>query len=190
MHAFDSDFCLVGGTAIALHIGHRESLDFDLFTKHPDTTFDTRNILRKLRAHVSIDHSIRNEAQELTVIGDGVQFTFFHFDYAVPCDVRFADIIDIPDLLTLSAMKMFALGQRAKWKDYVDLYFVMRDHFSLGEIAARAKELFGGEFNERLVRQQLSYFTDVDYTEDVVFKPGFEVSDDEVKNALMDYSTA
>jgi hypothetical protein len=68
---FNRSFYLVGGTAIAFHLGHRRSLDFDLAT--PST----------LIKHISL-----------------------------------------PTLLSLAAMKAFALGRRAKWKDYVDLFFI------------------------------------------------------------------
>ena len=93
----------------------------------------------------------------------------------------------MPDLLALAAMKAFALGYCSKWKDYVDLYFIMRDHYSISEIVSRTKELFP-EFNERLFRQQLPFFDDVSYKEPVVFKPGFEVSDEEVKRVLTEAS--
>ena len=48
----------------------------------------------------------------------------------------------MPDLLTLAAMKAYALGGRAKWKDYVDLYILLRDHFSLAQISEKSKDLF------------------------------------------------
>ena len=94
----------------------------------------------------------------------------------------------MPTLLTLAAMKAFALGQRSKWKDYVDLYFILRDHYSLDEISDHARSVFKGEFNAKLLRQQLDYFDDIDYREPVVFKPGFEVAEDEIKSALKEYS--
>ena len=95
----------------------------------------------------------------------------------------------LPDLLTLSAMKAFALGRRAKWKDYVDLYFLLKGYFSLSEISEKAKLLFEDEFSTKLFRQQISYFEDIDYREDVVFKKGFEVSEEEVKDFLIEVAT-
>jgi len=75
----------------------------------------------------------------------------------------------MPDLITLSAMKAFDLGGRAKWKDYVDLFFLIRDHFSIHEIAERAGVLFQDSFNLKLFRQQLAYYEDIDYSEAVSF---------------------
>ena len=185
---FAKDFGLVGGTAIALHIGHRESIDFDLFTKKPDYDFDISALKRQVRRHAIIDTIIRDKESEFTFKTCGVQVTFYHFEYKIPYTERFGSYIKMPSLLTLAAMKVFALGQRAKWKDYVDLYFIMREYHTLADIVPHAEKLFGGEFNARLLREQLSYFDDVSYKEPVIYKPGFEVADEEVKRALIEYS--
>jgi hypothetical protein len=92
----------------------------------------------------------------------------------------------MPDLLTLAAMKAFALGQRAKWKDYIDLYFLLRDHFTIEQISQKAENLFGQEFIPKLVRPQLAYHKNIDYSEIVEFLPGFEVDENEVKEFLID----
>jgi hypothetical protein len=73
----------------------------------------------------------------------------------------------MPDLVTLAAMKAFALGGRAKWKDYVDLYFLLMDHIGLQQIIDKAKSIFGTSFTEKLFREQLSFFKDMDYEEEV-----------------------
>ncbi len=185
---FAKDFGLVGGTAIALHIGHRESIDFDLFTKEPDADFNIPTLKRKFKKYATIDTVIRDKESELTFKTHGVQVTFYHFEYKTPYTEQFDTYIAMPSLLTLAAMKSFALGQRAKWKDYVDMYFIMRDFHSLGEIVQRAEKLFGGEFNPKLLRAQLSYFDDINYAEHVVFRPGFEVLDEEVRRALVEHS--
>jgi len=90
----------------------------------------------------------------------------------------------MPDLLHLASMKAYALGRRAKWKDYVDLYFIFRDHFSLDEVMYKTDELFAPLFSPKLFRQQLCYFNDIDYTEEVEYMPGLEVPESLVKDAL------
>lgn len=182
---FNSEFGMVGGTAIALHIGHRESIDFDLFSPNE---FDNKKILRKLeKTNQSIQIGFEDEGQ-LNLKIDEVKFTFFHFPYPIVYSQAIDDYIKIPDLLSLAAMKVFALGQRAKWKDYVDLYFILRDCNKLADINERAKELFGTEYNEKLIRMQLAYFKDINYTEPIIYRPGYEVSDQTVKDALAEYS--
>ena len=96
--------------------------------------------------------------------------------------------LKLPDLLTLSAMKAFALSRRPKWKDYVDLYFIIKSHYLVGEISEKAKEIFQGEFNERIFREALVYFADVSYAEPVEYMKGFEVSDKTIEKELIKFS--
>ena len=186
---FSGDFGLVGGTAIALHIGHRESIDFDLFPRVPGAAFNPAKLRRKFARAALISEVFVEEEPEMTLMTTtGVKVTFFDFEYAIPYTVPLERWIMIPDLLTLAAMKVFALGFRSKWKDYVDLFFIIRDSYSLVEIKKRANELFARHFNENLLRQQLSFFDDVSYKESIIFKHGFEVSDEEIKKKLVEYS--
>ena len=97
--------------------------------------------------------------------------------------------IRIPDLLHLAAMKSYALGRRAKWKDYLDLYFILRDYYSLDAVISKAENLFAGLFSAKLFRQQLCYFDDVDYAEEVAFMAGYEVSEEDVKAYLTNIAT-
>jgi len=184
---FKNEFGLVGGTAIALHIGHRESIDFDLFS-HKE--FDNLSLRRRIEKVRPISEIIINKKSEFTFIIDGVQFTFFQYPFEINYSETFENTFRMPTLITLAAMKAYALGQRAKWKDYVDLYFIIRDFHPLAEIINESETMFGKSFNAKLIRQQLSYFDDVSYKEEVVYKPGFEVSDEEVKRKLEEYSLA
>lgn len=181
---FKDQFGLVGGTAVALYIGHRESVDFDLFSPVEFENAKVRDVFSRAGQSIS---TIRDETGQFIFSVQGVQMTFFRYPYAVAYSESFEDAARLPTLLSLAAMKAFALGRRAKWKDYVDLYFILRDHHSLEAIVHGSREIFGNEFNARLLREQLSYFDDIDYREGVSFKPGFEVADGEIKRALTDY---
>ena len=96
----------------------------------------------------------------------------------------------MPDLLSLAAMKAFALGRRAKWKDYVDLYFMINKYHSIKKIVKRCDDIFKNEFNERIFREALSYFDDINYDEEVEFLPGFKVSDNIIKKKLIEFSVS
>ena len=184
VRVFSKNFYLVGGTAIALHLGHRRSIDFDLFSKEK---FGNQSILNKIFSFTTPDEIIVNKFDELTLIIQGVKITFFHYPYEISRSENLGDNLKMPDLLTLSAMKAFALGQRAKWKDYVDLYFILKDHFPVSKISQKSREIFDG-FNEKLFRGQLAYFEGINYEEEVEYLPGFKVSDKEVKKALIEFS--
>ena len=85
-------------------------------------------------------------------------------------------------------MKAFALRRMAKWKDYVDLYFILRDYYTIEEISNEAMKIFNQQFSEKLFRQQLAFSKDIDYSEPVEF-PVQPVPDDEIKNFLIDRAT-
>ena len=133
--------------------------------------------------------TIHRSNDQIHYLIDGVKVTFFYYPFQVPATKKLTDIIKMPNLLSLAAMKAFALSRRAKWKDYIDLYFLLKYHFSIEEIGNEAKLLFGENFNTKLFKQQLVFFEDIDYTEEVYFLSGFEVSDAEVKSFLIEIAT-
>ncbi|MDP2693154.1 MAG: nucleotidyl transferase AbiEii/AbiGii toxin family protein [bacterium] len=178
---FSKDFGLVGGTAIALHIGHRQSIDFDLFSTKP---IKPEDIARKIKNNFKIERVLIDEKNEYTVIINRVKITFLYYPFNIKFNKKLLDIIRLPDLLTLAAMKSYALGRRAKWKDYVDLYFIMKNYCDINGIIKRAKQIFGTEFNEKMFRAQLSYFKDIDYTEKIIYMKGFLISDGIIKKEL------
>ena len=177
------DFGLVRGTAIALHLGHRQSIDFDLFS---NKEFDNSKVRRMiLKNNKKIDHVYIDQRDEYTVLIDDVKFTFLYYPFKIDF---LKEEIKIPDLLTLAAMKTYALGRRNKWKDYVDLYFILKDSYPLEDIIKRAEEIFKNEFNDKVFKTQLAYFEDIDYSEEVIFQEGFEVSQDIIKKELTRFS--
>lgn len=182
---FSTDYYLVGGTALALQYGHRRSLDFDLFTTQP---FETQLIIRTIRQNHEINQIHIDELNQLTLVADQIKMTFYQYEYPVTHNEKFEDIITMPDDLSIAAMKAFALGRRAKWKDYVDLYFVFK-HYSIQEVIGRAHEFYGeGEFSDKLFRGQLDFHQDINYIEPVDWMPGFETSKQEILSNLSQIS--
>lgn len=167
LQGFSDSYYLAGGTAIALQAGHRRSIDFDLFSPDEiDANRLTNSIIRQGRR---IEHVFTISADELTLAVDSVRISFVFFPFAIQHDIWFKEIISMPDLLTLAAMKAYALGRRAKWKDYVDMYVLFKNHVHFNDVVARAGDIFQGAFNQRLFREQLCYFHDIDYSEDIEF---------------------
>ena len=185
--AFKKNFYLVGGTAIALHVGHRRSIDFDLFTSQSLKRTHIKNTLGKYGfSEIEI---LFEDSEQLHVMITSVKMTFYHYPYAIPADIAFESIICLPELLDLTAMKAYALGRRGKWKDYVDLYVLLKDHFSLQQISTRARKIFAGLFNEKLFRQQLCYFEDIDFSETIEYI-GMGVEDETIKAYLREVATS
>ena len=183
---FMKGFGLVGGTAIALQIGHRRSVDFDLFA---NKVFKKSFVRRTVTSQgLRMGKIYKEEDGQFTFLIGKVQLTFLTYPFKIKYTEHFERTIRMPDLLTLAAMKAYALGRRAKWKDYVDMYFIVNKYHSIRKIVARAKEIYKTEFNERIFREALSYFDDIDYTEEVTFLPGFEVSHTKIKKELTRFS--
>jgi hypothetical protein len=183
---FIKDFGLVGGTAIALQIGHRRSIDFDLFSCQEFENAKIRKVIN--RAGWKIGQVYTDEDGQFTFFVNKIQFTFFYYPFKIEFSEHFEKKVRMPTLITLAAMKAYTLGRRARWKDYVDLYFILTKYHSLEKITTKAKEIFRGEFNERILREQLGYFSDIDYSEKVEFLPGQEVSEAAIKKALLAFS--
>ncbi len=183
---FKREFYLVGGTAIALHLGHRRSIDFDLFK--PGELVLSR-IITKLDAHKQPYTITRRVTEQLNLIINEAKFTFFEYPFPVEVDCKFEDSIRLPDLLNLAAMKAFALGRRSKWKDYVDLYFILKNHYSLRQIVKTAENIYQQLFSEKLFRAQLCYFNDIDYSEAVEYLIK-QPSDKEIKEFLTETALA
>ncbi len=181
MEQFKREYYLVGGTAIALHIGHRRSIDFDLFKLSP---INHKKNLDKLNASIFSYKVTRRVEEQMNLIINDVKVTFFQYPFDIKATEKFENIFRIPSLIDLAAMKAYALGRRSKWKDYVDLFFLLTEHFSIGQISARANEIFGNLYSEKLFRSQLCYFGDVDYTEQIDYLFANPPSDETIQEKL------
>ena len=185
MAQFRREYYLVGGTAIALHIGHRRSVDFDLFKM---SAINHKKNVDKIVAAGFAPQITRRVAEQMNLLVNGVKLTFFQYPFPVVPEDGFGKVFRMPSLISLAAMKAYAMGRRSKWKDYVDLYFLLTKHFTLEEVSAKATELFGEFFSEKLFRAQLSYFDDIDYTEQVDYLVQDPPTEKEIKSTLTDIS--
>ncbi|MFH1890105.1 MAG: nucleotidyl transferase AbiEii/AbiGii toxin family protein [Candidatus Kuenenbacteria bacterium] len=183
---FSKEFGLVGGTAIALYVGHRQSVDFDLFTNKKFINTDIRKVVSA--SNKKIERVFKDSSEEYSVLIDGVKFTFLCYPFKIKFSKKLDDIIKLPNLATLAAMKAYALGRRAKWKDYVDLYFIIKNHLDIDIIIRKTKQIFSSEFNEKIFRAQLAYFKDIDYTEKIIYTDNSAVDDKIIKKELLKFS--
>jgi len=186
-HFSENHFYLAGETSLALQLGHRESVDLDLFTFEE---FDNLNILKSINKiyPTSKINVLIDVLDEYTCILNSVKVTFLRYPFVVK-DINKLDNINLANELTIGAMKAYALGRRSKWKDYVDLYILLQK-YSIKDICNKAKEIFGTVFSEKLFLQQLSYFKDIDYTEKIIWKkvdiPSNTKIEDFLKNISID----
>ncbi|MGC8981509.1 MAG: nucleotidyl transferase AbiEii/AbiGii toxin family protein [Minisyncoccia bacterium] len=154
------NFYLAGGTALAIQIGHRISKDFDLFSISKLDDNLIKNI-EKVFGDYKIKFIIKTQDQ-LTIKVDNTFLTFLYYPFKPILKlVKFKDI-KILCVKEIGAVKAYTIGRRANFKDYVDLYFIIKEKYaSLKEIIKLSKEKYKDLFNARLFLEQLIYFKDI-----------------------------
>ncbi|MEZ4983610.1 MAG: nucleotidyl transferase AbiEii/AbiGii toxin family protein [Saprospiraceae bacterium] len=113
-------FTLVGGTALSLQIGHRKSIDLDMFTQ---TDFQVSDILQHL---VSADYfpNVRfNQKQTLITEIDGIKVDFIRFIYPFGEQVTVTENIRLANILDIASMKIDAITGRGRKKDFATFIF-------------------------------------------------------------------
>src|SRR3989344_5660544 len=118
---FANDFGLVGGTAIAFHLGHRRSIDFDLFTEE---RFGNQRLINKISKREKIDTVTVNRLDELTAVVRGVKLTFFCYPYKI---VYSEDVMGlIKNYSEVSWLILTVLTTPKKWNIHLGLKWKMR----------------------------------------------------------------
>lgn len=158
-----SGFHLAGGTALALQIGHRISVDFDLFSEKP-LSRDLYGLVKRVFRERTIRPSV-NTPEELTVFIDGTKLTFLEYPFPLIRKVIFYQEIPFLSIKEIGATKAYTIGRRGAWKDYIDLFFILHERYgTLDQIIRLAQKKFDQEFNVRLFFEQLMYVEDVPQT--------------------------
>ena len=92
---FSKDYYLVGGTAIALYIGHRRSVDFDLFTTQDIKCESIRNLIEK--SGFVTENLLYEAFDQIHLVVNSVKITFFNFPHKIAHPIDFDGIIAIPN---------------------------------------------------------------------------------------------
>jgi hypothetical protein len=162
-------YYLAGGTALALQLGHRVSVDFDLFCADDISPSLLAQVQRVFAAGVS---PLVNNSDELTITVQGVKVTFLKYPFPVLEPFVVYEQVPLLSVREIAATKAYTIGRRGSLKDYVDLYFVLAEgHASLIDIIEMAEKKYGAEFNSRLFLEQLVYLGDLDDAEVQFLKP-------------------
>lgn len=155
-----SNFYLVGGTALALRIGHRVSVDFDLFSAK-EISPALLNKIKRIFSSFKIKTIVNHSGQLSVMVGD-TKLDFVKYAFPLIFKPVVFDNIKIIPIKEIAAMKAYVLNQRGTFKDYVDLYFIVKDKYvTLESIKKIAEKKYKGEFNFRLFLEQLIYLDDI-----------------------------
>jgi len=176
-------FYLAGGTALALHLGHRYSQDFDWFT---EARFDP-DALQKRLAGLPGFNIIRQTEGSLIVEIESIESSFFQVEHPLIRPAVLYKGISIASLQDVLCMKLAALWQRGAKRDYVDIYFGIRKAVSLNDLLGLMKEKYREfAFSEYHCLRSLSFFDDVE--NEPMPRMREEVTWDEIKKFLTDES--
>jgi hypothetical protein len=161
-----SAFYLAGGTAAALQLGHRYSLDLDLFTERPWSWEQIAPALSSA-GNVIVD---RQEAGTFVGSVGDVRVSLFHYPYVLleqPIPTRFG--VPLASLIDIGCMKLVAISQRGSRKDFIDLYFLGREGLAVRELVrALPRKAPGVEWNPVHILRSLAYFEDAESQPDPV----------------------
>jgi hypothetical protein len=161
-------FVLYGGTAIALRLGHRPSVDFDFFTEAPLDREAMRSALPLLARSTVVQD--QRDAWSVLVPGAGgehshVKVSFFGtitFGRVGAPDRTEDDVIQVASLADLMATKVKVVLQRAEAKDYRDVASLIRAGASLASGLGAAREMFGPSFQASESLKALVFYGDGD----------------------------
>ena len=153
-------FYLVGGTALALRIGHRRSVDLYLFSNF---SFDVVQLLENLTADYNFNlfFSANN-----TIKGsiDNVKVDFLSHRYAYIGEPIVEEEIEMLSLQDIIAMKLNAIsGNGQRVKDFIDIFYLNRS-FSIEQMIGFYKKKYT-QYNEVSVLKSLVYFDDIDFND-------------------------
>lgn len=160
------EFCLGGGTGLALHMGHRLSVDLDWFTRAP---FDPM----MLRAEFPVEAQViatATAANTLHATVNEVKVDFLRYDYPLLEPPELWDGVSILSVRDIAAMKLSAVTNRGAKKDFYDIAWLLRTH-SLPEMLGWYENKFQG-FETFSVIRSLTWFEDARRDPDpVVLQP-------------------
>lgn len=150
-------FYLAGGTALALQIGHRTSLDFDFYT---EKKFDNKKLFLELEKKFKNVVLIQKPEQTLIVKINEIEASFFYYPYFLINPLVKINGVNIASTEDIVAMKLIAISDRGTKRDFIDIYFLLKE-FSLKEIFEFVKKKYP-MFNIYVGLQGLTYFKDAE----------------------------
>ena len=155
-------FVLYGGTALALRLGHRESVDFDFFAPEaidPQRLMQTLPLLTGARV-------VQVEPNTLSAVvdrGGPIKLSFFGvpaLPVLAPHDV--ADGVRVASLLDLAGTKAAVVQVRAEAKDYLDIDALICAGIDLDAILRAGRALYGASFTRLATLKALTFYDDGD----------------------------
>ena len=154
------EFYLGGGTALALQLGHRTSVDFDFYAPRK---FDNQQMSQTInRLFPGTDTSSEQPENTLRLDVMGTEVSVFYYPYPLLDPVVDYGSVSLASLTDIAAMKTAAVVQRARQRDFYDIYYLIKELGMEKIITATYQKFPWYEENNVVVFTSLTYFTDAD----------------------------
>ncbi len=151
-------FYLVGGTALALRLGHRISIDIDLFSNNE---FDTQEMIYNIENKFSIDKIIGESKNSLSIVINNIEIDILRHNYPLIEPVLIIDNIRLLSEKDIAAMKLSAIARRGSKKDFYDIYFLLQE-YNIDKILGFYLQKYPNKELFHIVKS-LVYFGDADF---------------------------
>jgi len=152
------DFYLAGGTALALYLGHRRSVDLDFFSSKP---FNEDALIATLKGLP--DLAVISKAPQTVYLHiSGTKVSFIGYDYPLLFPLAQFHSLAVADVRDIACMKLSALASRGSRRDFVDLYVVAQQYGIPQLLDLFQKKFAQANYNLLHVRKSLTYFADAE----------------------------
>jgi hypothetical protein len=150
---------LAGGTALAIHLGHRISIDLDFFTSEK---FSTSAVKKELASLGEFEVTAEDSDGTLNGILDGVSVSFFLYPYRPTYSLIPFENIFLADERDIGAMKIDAVSSRGSKKDFTDIYFLLQK-YPLAELIIFFETRYADiHYNKLHIIKSLTFFENAD----------------------------
>ena len=155
---FLKSFYLTGGSALSLHLGHRESEDLDFFSKD---NFDPVRLQQEIKGLGKLKDVVI-QSGTLNLFLDQAQLQFLYYPYRlIKPYVRWQEI-SLSSVIDIACTKLRTIGMRGSKKDFIDIYFLLKT-YSLNELFDSLEEKYQGvDYNIPHILKALVYFNDAE----------------------------
>lgn len=176
---------LVGGTSLALQIGHRISIDIDLFGKITGDEYEVSNQINAISSA-----TVLNKTKNINIfLINDIKVDIVNYPYPWLSPPILTSNLKLASITDIAAMKLSAITGRGTKKDFIDLFFLLKE-FNLKEMFSFYKKKYpdGSEF---LVLKSLTHFNDAEEDESPVMliQQNWETIKEHITDAVKQYLT-
>lgn len=181
------DYYMIGGTALSIQLGLRESFDFDFCVPKQ---FNNEMLIEELKKLGTLE-VLQNQKGTCDVVLNGVQVSFFYYPNPVINElVKTEEIpsLKLASILDIAIMKIIAIGGRGAKKDFFDLYYIInKNKIVVEDLAKGLVQKCGNYINYVNIIMGLSYFEDAE--NEILPKTFVDYDWDKIKKFFITFQT-